>query len=148
MVKFFKILSANQLFMNPRFAKCAWRIAKFWFKEKISDEAIHPKPMNQETVKRTGGPRPSGRKILAERKMENSGNETISIVVTGVTTGVMAATVSTFPCATMTTAQSSLSGIAPPCIHACKAGYASATVINSQSASDNPAVAACRRSRH
>lgn len=114
---------------------------------KIPDEAIRPKPTNQETAGRTGGLRPSGRNAMAGAKMENSRRGAISIQVTWTTAGAAQTTVSTFPCAMATTAQSSSSGIVPPCSHACSGEYASATAMNSQTASDSTAAAMCKRWR-
>ena len=54
---------------------------------------------------------------------------------------------STLPCAKATTAQSSLSGIAPPCIQACSGVQISATAMTSHRARDNPPQATNRRCR-
>ena len=75
-------------------------------------------------------------------KMENSMRGATSIQVIGTATGMSHATVSIFPCAMATMAQSSSSfGIVPPCSHAWSGVHTSAAAMNSHTASDNPPAA-------
>ena len=60
----------------------------------------------------------------------------ISIPITGTIAGAAQTTVSTFPWAMATIAQSSLSGIVPPWSHACSGVQTSAAAMSSQMASD------------
>lgn len=79
---------------------------------------------------------------------EDSMRGAASIQVTGAATGMVAGAVSIFPCAMQTIAQSSsLTGMAPPCSHACSGVQSSAAAMNSQTASDNTPAARKRRWR-
>lgn len=90
-----------------------------------------------------GGPRTSGRGTEATKgtKKEKS-IEAATAVKRTTATATMA--VSTFPCWTAATAQSSSLGIAPPCSQAWSGVHASAAANNSQRANDTTAVAVHR----
>ena len=106
-------------------------------------------PVNfQDWEEEMGGPRPSGKKAVVGRKTEISMRGAASIPVTGTTAGAAQTTVSTFPWAIATMAQSlSLSGMVPPCSHACRGAQTVATAMNSQIASDTTPDATKRRWR-
>jgi hypothetical protein len=84
---------------------------------------------------------------MAVLKTENSIRGVTSIQTTGAAAGTATGAVSIFPCAMQAIAQSSSSGIVPPCSHACSGVQSSAAAMNSQTASDKAAVARKRQLR-